>query len=268
MKKLLSTLAVAVTFVNVASADFARVEMGVGAWMQTPSGKIGYSYTTPPVLGVSTTTTIDDVSNGNAQTGGYVWALVKHPIPVVPNLRLEYVSAVSEGNYVGSIKTSAGASVPATSTSIPTGSSTSTLEMTQIDVIPYYNILDNTFWVTVDLGLDVKIIELNYTSQGVDVIEAVGVDMAGLVLPLGYVRARVQAPMMNFGFEADVKYISYDGNTISDVRAKVDYTFDFIPVIQPAIEVGYRIQSFDVSDSGFSIKNDYAGVYAGMMLRF
>ncbi len=257
MKKILSTLAIAATFASVASADFARVEMGAGAWMQAPSGKIGYSNT---YLGI--TTTIDDVANGNSQTEGYAWLLIKHPIPVIPNLRVEYVSATSEGDYVGTV------SGAGTSVGIPTGNQTSTLTMSQIDVIPYYNILDNTFWMTVDLGLDVKVIQLDYTAAGVDVVDTLGVDMAGIVLPLGYIRARVQAPLMNFGFEVDVKYISYDVNTVSDIRAKVDYTFDFIPVIQPAIEIGYRMQSFELEDSGFSIKNDYAGVYAGVMVRF
>jgi len=251
MKKILISLVMAITFTSVASADFARVEMGVGAWMQTPTGKINYTSTTTPVG------TFSDVSNETSQTEGYAWLLIKHPIPILPNLRLEYVSAVSDGAYVGNVA----------GISIPTNSATK-LEMTQIDVIPYYNILDNTFWMTIDLGLDIKVIELEYMSNGVDVINSLGVDMAGVVLPLGYVRARVQIPATNFGFEADVKYVAYNGNSVSDVRVKADYTLDFVPVIQPAIEVGYRMQSFDLEESGFSIKNDYAGVYAGVMLRF
>lgn len=252
MKKIISTIAIAMTFASVASADFARIEMGAGAWMQTPTGAISYTDTTG--YGIA------DKSTDTAQTEGYAWILVKHPVPVIPNLRLEYVSAASEGTYeITGTPTISGA---------PTLDGASKLEMTQIDVIPYYNILDNTFWITLDLGLDVKMIELSYTSDGVDVMETLGVDLAGVVLPLGYVRARVQVPGMNFGFEADVKYVSFDGNSVSDVRVKADYTLDFIPIIQPAIEIGYRMQSFDLSDSGFSIKNDYAGVYAGVMLRF
>ena len=87
-------------------------------------------------------------------------------------------------------------------------------------------------------------------------------------MPLGYVRARVQAPATNIGFEADVKYITYDDNTVSDIRVKVDYTLDMIPVIQPAIELGYRIQKFELEESGFKIDTESTGVYLGVMLRF
>ena len=248
MKKILSALAIATTFATVASADFARVEMGAGAWMQTPSGDIGY---TSSSLGFA------DASKENSQTEGYAWLLIKHPIPVLPNLRLEYVNALNEGTYT----------IKAGDIGVPTGTKTA-LELTQVDLVPYYNILDNTAWITLDLGVDVKVIKIGYTANSVDVIQKTGVDIAALTLPLGYVRARVQAPLMNWGVEADVKYISYDVNTVSDMRVKVDYTFGFIPVIQPAIELGYRIQKFDLSNSGFAINTEYKGVYAGVMLRF
>jgi len=250
MKKILSTLACGLVLATTASADFARVEMGAGAWMQTPTGQIDYA---------DSSSDFADVSKENSQAEGYAWLLIKHPIPVIPNLRLEYVSALNEGKYV--IET--GTPV----TGIATGAS-SELEMTQFDIIPYYNILDNTFWVTVDVGLDIKVIDISYSAAGVDVLDALNVDITSIAMPLGYVRARVQAPATNFGFEADVKYFSYDSFTVSDIRVKADYTLDIFPVIQPAIEIGYRMQKFDLEDSGFKVDTEYAGVYAGVMLRF
>ena len=113
MKKLLTTLAIAITFASVASADFARVEMGAGVWMQTPTGQVDY---TDAGFGFA------DASQENSQTEGYAWLLIKHPIPVIPNLRLEYVNALNEGTYVTTTPIA----------SIPTGTS-SELEMTQID---------------------------------------------------------------------------------------------------------------------------------------
>jgi len=248
MKKLLSTLAIAMTFASIASADFARVEMGGGLWQQTPSGDIGYSSNS---LGFA------DASSGTAQSEAYAWLLVKHPIPVIPNIRLEYVSALNNGEYT----------IKAGTIGVPTGTKTE-LKLTQYDIVPYYNILDNTAWITLDLGVDVKLVQLGYTAAGVDIINKTGVSIAAVTVPLGYVRARVQAPLMNWGVEADVKYITYDSNTVSDMRFKVDYTFDFVPIVQPAIELGYRIQKFDLSKSGFAINTEYKGVYAGLMLRF
>lgn len=250
MKNILTTLASVAILATTASADFARVEMGVGAWQQTPSGATTYTDT-----GVG----FEDKSQENSQSEGYAWMLIKHPIPIIPNLRVEYVNALNEGTYTVLSGTPVGG--------IPTGA-VSELEITQYDIIPYYNILDNTGWITLDLGLDIKVMDISYSANGVDIIDALNVDVASVVVPLGYLRARVQIPATNLGFEADVKYITYDSNTVSDIRVKVDYTLDFIPVVQPAIEIGYRIQSFDIEDSGFQIDTQYKGVYAGLMVRF
>lgn len=250
MKKILTTLAIGAMLATAASADFARVEMGVGTWQQTPSGANTYTDT-----GVG----FEDRSQENSQSEGYAWMLIKHPIPIVPNLRLEYVNALNEGTY----KILSGTPIGGIPTNAP-----SKLEITQFDIVPYYNILDNTGWVTLDLGLDIKVMDISYSANGVDIIEALNVDVASVVIPLGYVRARVQIPATNLGFEADVKYITYDSNTVSDIRVKADYTFDFIPVVQPAIEIGYRMQTFDIEDSGLKIDTEYKGVYAGLMVRF
>jgi outer membrane protein len=89
-------------------------------------------------------------------------------------------------------------------------------------------------------------------------------------LPLLYARARVEIPSTDIGLEADIKYITTGDSTVYDARAKVDYTLDFVPVIQPALEVGYRAQKIDIDESGVDAKLDieFSGFYAGLMLRF
>ncbi len=252
MRKILTALTCIALLTTVASADIARVEMGVGAWMQTPSGKISYT---------KSGGTGSDISKKNQETQPYVWALLKHPVPVIPNLRLEYVSLENIGNATGTFKEFTAS-----------GGKTS-LKMTQFDIIPYYNILDNTAWLTLDLGLDLKVTEIKYEAANVTGIP-VGTDYSDsttVVIPLLYVRGRVEIPATNIGLEADVKYVSYDSNTIYDVRAKVDYTLYFIPVIQPAIEVGYRIQKIKLNDSSAGDAKadlDFSGFYAGLMIRF
>ncbi|MBU1657691.1 TIGR04219 family outer membrane beta-barrel protein [bacterium] len=253
MKKILTTLACGIMFAATASADFARIEMGAGAWMQTPSGEI--SYTNSGATG-------KDTSLEKEETQNYAWLLIKHPVPIIPNLRVEYVSLKNSGEATGSFK----------DFTIPTKAST-TLEMTQFDVIPYYNILDNTFWTTLDLGVDLKIMNTSYKADGVTIVGSTDTsysDTTSIVLPLLYVRSRVEIPATNIGLEADVKYITTGSSTMYDVRAKVDYTLDFIPIVQPALEVGYRVQKIQIDEDGTDAKMDlnFAGLYAGLMLRF
>jgi outer membrane protein len=252
MKKIISTLACTAMLATSALADFARVELGVGAWAQTPSGGMTYSDS-----GATGTYASEKKVNNN----GYAWLLVKHPIPVLPNIRLEHSCVKDTGLVTGTFKNFSA-----------TGQAGS-IEIKQYDIVPYYNILDNTFWMTVDLGLDIKVLQTNIKADGVTVDSIPNTnydDTISLTLPLAYLRARVQIPGTDIGFELDGKYVTYDGSTIYDARAKVDYTLDFVPVVQPAIEVGYRVQKFDLKtdDDKTKMNIDFSGVYAGIMLRF
>lgn len=222
MQKILKTMIGGAILASTLSADIARVELGAGAWAHTPSGEVG----------------VVEVTDQSEQTEAYIWALVKHPVPVIPNLRVEYTNA-SVGDVAGN------------------------MNFTQYDVVPYYNILDNTAWITLDLGLDIKMLEVSADTG------SFSDDTDSIVFPLGYVRARVQVPFTGFGAEADVKYIEYSDNTIYDVRAKLDYTFTSFPVIEPGIEIGYRIQKIETTELlGTGMAVDFEGVYAGVMVRF
>lgn len=259
MKKILTSLAAIATLASTLSADFTRVEMGAGSWAQTPTGTAARK-DSDGALNLNGTYTSAEESSSEV----YAWLMIKHPVPILPNVRLEYVTLTDSGTTTGKID----------NVQLPTGGAPTTFDVTQFDIVPYYNILDNTFWTTIDLGLDIKVIQ---TDSAVGAVSSgvIGVpDFTGYtssdttVVPLLYVRARVEIPATNIGFESDVKAITDGTNTVYDVRAKVDYTLDFIPVVKPALEVGYRVQQITVDDGDTQIDLNYSGVYAGLMLRF
>jgi len=258
MKKILTSLVSLAAIATIASADFSRVEMGGGLWQNTPTGSLDYTESTSSANGNYTSS---EKSNDSA----YAWLLIKHPIPILPNLRLEYTTLKDEGKASGKFE-------DFEIQNIANGS----IDMTQYDAVLYYNILDNTAWTTLDIGLDVKFIDTDFKASG-----NIDIDGAGFVetsytvsqtiaLPMAYARVRVEIPATNIGLEVDGKYVSYDGSTVSDFRAKIDYTLAFVPVVQPAIEIGYRVQKFDLTynDDQTTMKLDFSGMYAGLMLRF
>jgi len=260
MKKIVSSLLLGSALLStVASADFTRVEAGVGAWSYKPSGIITYT---------DNDGTLTNTSLEKEQSSAYAWIFIKHPIPILPNLRLEYATIHDDGEGTGSYN----------GYTFPAGTKT-TWDLTQYDVIPYYNILDNTFWTTIDIGIDIKVVESDYTAKNAQVsISTIPPSVSvsdynekdTAVVPLAYLRGRVEIPATDIGLEADAKYISYDGDTIYDVRAKVDYTLSFIPVVQPAIEIGYRAQKYDFTskDKKTKVNMDFGGLYMGIMARF
>ncbi|UFS62693.1 TIGR04219 family outer membrane beta-barrel protein [Sulfurimonas sp. HSL-3221] len=224
MKMKTAAALVAALFSLNASADFVRAEAGIGAFNAAPGG------TFEPKNGGAAT----DLKDAGIDTENdlYVWAYVKHPVPVIPNVRLEYLNLTHN----------------------PNGSSS--FNVSELDGILYYNILDDTFFVTVDIGLDVKYVTSG--SKGFDDSET---------LALAYARARVE-PLDSLGLETLVKVTNYQDNKGYDFRIKADYTMTSLPVIQPGLEIGYRIHKVQYAIGDYINKGEYTGVYGGLMLRF
>ena len=253
MKKLLSIAATSALLVTAANADLMRIEGAVGAWQTDPTGTMQYG----------NDQAFDVVDNAGLESSQnmYAWVYIKHPIPVVPNLRLEYADLTFDGT-VASL----------TWNGENYANVNNTLSSTQYDAVLYYNILDNLFWSTIDLGLDIKFIDGNYNLSASSVT-AVTVDEAfSIAVPLGYVRARVQIPVTNIGIEAIARGMSYSDNTVVDAQIKIDYTMAFIPVVQPGLEIGYRYQQMTLDGGSIgldaNIDTTFSGVYGGIMVRF
>ncbi|ABB43414.1 hypothetical protein Suden_0133 [Sulfurimonas denitrificans DSM 1251] len=250
MKKIIYSLTCISLLTSCAMADIARAEMGAGVWMQSSKGNVNYSDG-----GANGTYVSREKDNSEL----YVWALVKHPVPMLPNLRLEYASIKDDGLATGKFK------------DFDIGAATTTLsyDMKQYDIIGYYNILDNTAWTTFDLGLDIKIVDASYVAAPSAPFTGYS-DSVTFAVPLLYARVRVEIPSSELGIEADIKYITTGNSTVYDARIKADYTLDFSPVIQPALEVGYRVQKLDIDESSVDarVDIDFSGIYAGLMFRF
>ena len=235
------------------NADAVRIEIGGGAWLQTPKGESVYSNSD----GDSGT----DRSTEKEQTEFYAWMLIKHPIPIIPNFRLEYVSLTSIGKATGTFK----------EFSVPVSSDT-TLILKEYDIIPYYNIFDNLSWVTLDIGIDLKVINASYEALNIELIDIPGISATyteekTVLIPLAYLRTRLEIPTTNIGLEGDAKYISYNENIIYDARIKLDYTLDLL-IVNPGIEVGYRFKRTKYIHDDTTIDLNFSGPYAGIMIRY
>ncbi len=275
MKKILTTLVTLTVLATTLSADFIRVEAGAGVWGQTKDK--GYVY----IKDNGSDVEAEYFSNKDDEMGVYAWVYFKHFIPIIPNLRVEYSQIADNGKSNGSYYGTIGVN------NIKTD-----LDIKQFELIPYYNILDNTFWVTVDLGLDLKILDIDYyahlSDENIEAKTPFGAIPTGaslpdyndnitLPVPMLYARGRTELPFSNFGAEIVVKYISVEdiGDlkkiNISDINIKVDYTFEITPFIQPGFEIGYRQFIIDTEVSGDTemiTDFQFSGVYAGLMVRF
>ena len=115
----------------VATADVVGVGANVSYWDSDLSGKAGKNNDV-----VDVENDLDLESDTNANLSAYL----EHPVPVLPNVRLNYTRIEQSGS--GEVSTQF---------DLVSGDVDSDLDLNQFDVTLYYEVLDN--WANLDLGV-------------------------------------------------------------------------------------------------------------------
>jgi len=181
---------------------------------------------------------------------------------VLPNIRLEYTALDYSGTSTQSF-TYKGLTYNA--------NARSDLSLDQYDLIMYYNLLDNTMWATLDLGLDVKVIESEFNAE--DSISGNSVHVKETIpVPMGDARVRANIPGTGVGVEGDIKYTAYKNSKMMDYRVKVDYTLVDVLPVDVGIELGYRFENIDIDGKDFSTETpadiEVDGLFFGVFVKF
>ena len=143
------------------------------------------------------------------------------------------------------------------------GEAKSTLNLTTTDATAYYNLLDNTFWLTLDAGVTLRNIQgyAEVKSGDVTAME----EFKDIRLPLAYLRTRVNIPMTGLGFEAIGKGITYQGNEFLEYKANINYTTPF----GLGVDLGYAQKKLiTTEDSELKVDLDLKGPYVGINWKF
>lgn len=232
---------------STSSADTLGTEVGYAAWNTKLTGNIR--------KGSDSFDFEDELGYGSHHTNGFLWAYVDHPVPLIPNLKIQATNFSDSGT--GSIQTSK----TFNGKTLNAGSLSSSINFDQIDVIPYWRILDN--WVNLDLGLNLKIIDGDISMT--DNTSTIASTDLTTILPMLYVKARFDMPFTGLSVETDVSYISLAGNHFSDVKAGVVYESS----LGLGATAGYRLQNITLDDIDNTYgKMDIKGIYAGLFFHF
>lgn len=175
-----------------------------------------------------------------------------HPIPVLPNLRLRYNDIEHKGT--GAVKTQFEGNIYGNDVK-------SRADLTHYDYTLFYTAPIPV--VTLDLGLNVKHFdgEVTLEGQGGNPSDTVEVDE---FLPMGHVRADVDLPLTGLGAGAELNYISYDGDSATDVEGYISFNAD--PVY---IQGGYRQFDVDVDASGdLNVDTELSGPFVRLGVGF
>ncbi|RBO78376.1 TIGR04219 family outer membrane beta-barrel protein [Marinomonas aquiplantarum] len=169
------------------------------------------------------------VTNDGEDFNSYFGVAVEHPIPVIPNVRLQSQSL--EGK-VGS----------------------TTVDTSYNDYTLYYEFLDGLLWLDLDAGITLRSIDGSIGST--DVSDS---------YPLGYASAYVTFPGTNLSVGAEYKTGGGSDADITDTTFKIKYQALYFG----GLEAGYRKVEEDIDDidgSAFDIK--FTGVFIGAFLDF
>ncbi|KPP98843.1 TIGR04219 family outer membrane beta-barrel protein [Marinobacter sp. HL-58] len=227
----------------VASADVLGVGANVSYWDSDLSGKAGKNN---DLVDVENDLDLDSDTNANLS------AYFEHPVPVLPNVRLNYTRIEQSGR--GELSTEFDA--------IPGGVEVdSDLDLSQFDVTLYYEVLDN--WVNLDLGLtarnlDGELIVREQTTNG----QASETEIDGVV-PMGYLAARFDLPFTGVSVGGEANLISFDGDSVYDYNAYGQYEVSLLQ-----LRAGYRQMGIDYEDSDDRLDVELGGPFVSAGLTF
>lgn len=225
----------------IAAADVVGVGANVSYWDSDLSGKAGKNN---DVVDVENDLNLDSDTNANLS------AYLEHPVPVLPNVRLNYTRIEQSGD--GEVSTQF---------DLVSGDVESDLDLSQFDVTLYYEVLDN--WANLDLGvtardLDGELIVREKTTNGrVSKTEING------VVPMGYLAARFDLPFTGVSVGGEANLISFDGDSVYDYNAYGQYELSMLQ-----LRAGYRQISIDYEDSDDRLDIELGGPFVSAGLTF
>ena len=227
-----------------ASADFVGIYAGAGYWNQDFSGNAIDKVDVKNELGL-------DTASGNT-----FYVAIEHPVPVLPNVRVERTSISDSGSgtvhgtftYEGQVYTA-------------NQQVNSEIDLSHTDLTLYYEIIDTG--MDFDLGLTGRFVKGNVrvdtANQDVDV-----------VLPMLYGHVKVGLPFTGTYFNGNANLVSYKGNSVTDFSLGVGWETDSFIFPEFGVEGGYRRYAIDVSQNDANVQVDAAvkGVYLNLTAHF
>jgi len=240
MRRLFMILAgSAVLAAPVAQADVLGFGAQVGYWDSKLSGDVAAN---------GGSVDVKDELDLDGESSSQFSLYLEHPIPLLPNVRVAYINIDQtargqlSGNFDG---ISAGSDVR------------SDLELEQLDVTLYYEVLDN--WVNLDLGLTVRDFSGDLLVQGNGQSSRTTADA---VVPMGYLAARFDLPFSAASVGIEGNAAAYSGDSLRDFNVYGQYQLSLLQ-----LRAGYRQIAVDYEDGDdrFDVKINGPFVSAGVV---
>ncbi|MEZ5471975.1 MAG: TIGR04219 family outer membrane beta-barrel protein [Marinicella sp.] len=240
MKKMLLSGLMLTTSLTV-MADVLGFSVGANYWQYDMDGTVRSPIATNNQVGIN----FDDA-------GVNFFATFEHPVPFLPNVRLQQNNIQAAGLISVSDASFQNGELVYVSGDI---------DLSHTDVTMYYEILDN--WVNLDLGLTAKYFTGYSRFQYTALIDDES-DFDDWI-PMVYAKAQFDLPLTGFSAAATVGALSFDNNHVTDVDLALKYQSE----LGFGADLGYRTMDVDLRNIN-SFKSDLTvdGFYLGGRFEF
>lgn len=223
MKKTLSTLVLGLSMTTATqAATLLGLEVGATAW--------------------NTHNTLEDKNGAKSKTKADaalgLHAAFEHPVPFLPNIRVEHLSNENDSKALGKSSTTS-----------------------HTDLTLYYELLDN--WVNLDLGLTAR-------AMGAEIDDGTAQYKADSTLGALYARAQFDLPLTGLSLGLVAQHdggLNGGGESLQDYNAYIQYKL----ALGFGVTGGYRIQDYTLKYDGFTpAKQDHRidGAYLSVFWQF
>ncbi len=219
-----------VSFIGVSVASAATI-LGFGAeadyYSPTVSGNFSYTGN-----GTTTDTHFSDDTQSSYQLSAYL----EHPLPMLPNLRIDYTPETTFNGADSII-------------------GTNNVSFKQLDGTLYYELLDNV--VDLDVGVTFKAIDGK--------IEGSANQDFNVLIPMLYLSTGIKIPVLPIHVVGDVKYVGYNGDSVIDARVKA--MWDIFAGLQA--QAGLRYESMKIDNrENINANVTFKGPFIGLGYAF
>jgi len=270
MKKFSLAAILVAGMVSFASADFLSVSAGVGYEQQNIDGYAKVK-NVKNYFNKSSAETDGDANTGNLglddENNPYVWVKLIHPIPIIPNVKLQYTRYDSSGhsNYVaGGVEIFGDFTIPASLTNVDTS-----MEIDSYDITFFYEIKPVVFDLEAGFGIDFwqGHTKIHGTSQATNITKTWVDEDWSVILPYLYAHAE---SMQFFGFSAlaDIKFAQLGDNYHHEYLGAIKYTIDIVGPINPFVKLGYKYKEAYGEDGDNETKIEYKGFFLEVGAKF
>lgn len=170
--------------------------------------------------------------NFGGEKNNYYGIAFEHPVPLIPNVRLQGSTLEGQSDNVD-------------------------LNIDSTDLTLYYELLDGLAWIDLDLGLSIR-------SMDIDARVNTSTDSESVILPAAYLSAYFTLPGLPLQVGGEVKALTIGDSSIKDTVFKLKYQSPFFV----GVEGGYRNANFDIKESDINSEIKFDGFFVGVFADF